>query len=1530
MERGDEVVATRTRQQTSMQHNRVSGRGKRKSVVHKVVRGVAQKAGDFSGSRATSTVGRQTRMRFVRSDCSIAEDGDDRSIALEKCVKKKIGAIRHSGEKRKSCGNSEPAFPRKTPDVGDCEVEYDSTGEKKVTDEVEEETGVVPGTRAPSCVAHRTRSQFRKLTSGVMKAGGKEPEDYILIVDTDENSNGVEEEIDGEDIMKDVEVLDNSIFVRNRKDKGNEDDLCQNLPLGDEVIEIRRSMPVASRISRQIRIQCDEVSSKRRKLGDGSAKYDSIRDKGVSEVQEMARDSSGILDTSCVAHRTRSQLAESKCSWTRAGHNSSGNVIQIDDEDDEDNAEEEEDKDEDNMGDVIKGDEAKEESIDGGSRQAEDKDDDLNKYMSEEELLMSCSKKENDVLKNEDLVEKFKSQLCKGEAYIFVERGEKCKTVMLDIEDVSSYPRVRQLPMCVARLIKSHDIKQRSDFSMGENNRLEDSIHIVDDGDDDEEEMEKEEDDGEEEDRVKVCNVMEDSIKEDISDNASNEDDLTDIYVEEESSADKYDEVDSMDDSVTEESSEVEYDEDGLKEYKSVDGKEGNDSEENDPHSSDLENEFSMDASADMLSSQMPACIARRTRSHFKALRSDVMNDGTFSNPCCLDNDGDDQNIALQYNNSSGLHKDLFGGKSRSFEVNKTKVTNAIEGRVESSDEEDQNIGLHDNNSCAIHKDLLVGKCGSSEFCERELTSASEGGVDHIQIPKSNGGESRPPDKRLFKHPNDARKIQPADSARENIVECRQKPNGHSKRKHIRQAYDARKVLLEAIWGQRDSLRESIGIVISKVGRITNWKFTFEEDSQPLEKSDSELEFDKLWMEFEFCLRSCEIESGNTDTVENGDPLQPRLDPCMWGSHDAILDEEIGFKCRNCSIIIQEIRDVVAPFRKDPVERYVKRDFRSLDDDFFRMLPTESITNDLNSSFPSALDGTVWDLIPGTKYTLYPHQREGFEFIWKNIAGTIDLSKARSLKESNDGSGCIISHAPGTGKSRLTIVFLQAYLRFFPDCRPVIIAPKSMLLTWEDEFKKWNVDFPFHNVNNNELSGKEDSDALAILARLQCWSPYKDILRMVKLYSWKCQSSVLGISYTLFEKLTFGRTTGEDDWSEGNVLLKLPGVLVLDEGHTPRNNDTLIWQALSSVRTQKRICLSGTPFQNNFNELFNTFCMARPGFASTMANVNKGNSLKRRGRKPSAVKSNWANLTNSICENNVNELENLKAIISPFVHVYTGNVLRDTLPGLSHKIIYLRPGPLQKSLLQSTDGIANIMERRHITSLISVHPSLLLQHSSAVIGQSFPMVAELRGMQLTLQDGVKTKFLIEFLRLTEALKEKVLVFSDYIDPLVFLKDQLKSCFCWTEGVEVLYMDGKLDVKQRQASISVFNEEGGNAKVLLASKKACCEGISLVGASRVVFLDAAWNPSVQRQAISRAYRLGQKKFVYVYHLITFATIEEDVYRLQMRKDRISNMVFPSAKGNDIDCPQSSTDGPEDKILLEMLEHSTITNFIEKVV
>ncbi|XP_061343921.1 SNF2 domain-containing protein CLASSY 3-like [Gastrolobium bilobum] len=752
-------------------------------------------------------------------------------------------------------------------------------------------------------------------------------------------------------------------------------------------------------------------------------------------------------------------------------------------------------------------------------------------------------------------------------------------------------------------------------------------------------------------------------------------------------------------------------------------------------------------------------------------------------------------------------------------------------------------------------------------------------------------------------------------------------------------------ILQDSIYGKGEVPVEANDDELNPKIDLPPLKFTFlTEEPQPVEKSEYEKELDALWIEMDYCLNATQHNSIPPSQVQDNidfDHDQYPLDKvttatlCRQGKHHLILNEEIGLLCAYCPHVQLEIKYILPPLCENPYGKSNRRDyctFDPMDQSVFDELRHGIVGHDDYNLCDYA--GTVWDIIPGVKKTMYPHQCDAFEFLWSNLAGGIFLDKLKKQKDFPGASGCIISHAPGTGKTRLTIVFLQTYMELYPTCRPMIIAPKGMLLTWEEEFKTWKVDIPFHNLNNSDYSGKESEEAMNLvrnscrnvstkLAKLYC--------RVAKLYSWKCNKSILGISYKLFEQLT---SQSSNDKELRKVLLEHPGLLVLDEGHTPRNSHSLIWKSVSEIQTKRRIILSGTPFQNNFDELYNTLCLARPKFAER--NLSGGGNVvfdDKRGNPRNESKGKWVHLTTSygkVSDDNgrFEILKEIRDMISPFVHVHKGTILQERLPGLRKLVVFLKPTQLQKEIFEDIQKkrtslaqgkiYLNVLKLEYEESVAAVHPALFSLSEGKEKFQRF---------RLNPEEGVKTKFLMELIRLCGLVNEKVLVFSQYIDPLNLLASQLKYHFGWNQGREVLIIHGKVEVKLRQASIKAFNDPSSNVRVMLASTKACYEGISLVGASRVVLLDVVWNPSVERQAISRAYRLGQKKFVYTYHLITAGTMDEDKCCRQAEKDQLSELVFFNSHGDG--AQKFSSLELEDRILEDMVQHEKFQHIFERV-
>ncbi|KAM7252492.1 hypothetical protein ACFE04_024375 [Oxalis oulophora] len=96
-------------------------------------------------------------------------------------------------------------------------------------------------------------------------------------------------------------------------------------------------------------------------------------------------------------------------------------------------------------------------------------------------------------------------------------------------------------------------------------------------------------------------------------------------------------------------------------------------------------------------------------------------------------------------------------------------------------------------------------------------------------------------------------------------------------------------------------------------------------------------------------------------------------------------------------------------------------------------------------------------------------------------------------------------------------------------------------------------------------------------------------------------------------------------------------------------------------------------------------------------------------------------------------------------------------------------------------------------------------------------------LRLKPKAGDKSWFLMELIRLSTTLKEKVLVFEQYIEALTCIKEQLESKHYWKEWKEIIYMDGKSNSRKRQTGINIFNNPKSDARIMLASTKACGKG-----------------------------------------------------------------------------------------------------------
>lgn len=496
-----------------------------------------------------------------------------------------------------------------------------------------------------------------------------------------------------------------------------------------------------------------------------------------------------------------------------------------------------------------------------------------------------------------------------------------------------------------------------------------------------------------------------------------------------------------------------------------------------------------------------------------------------------------------------------------------------------------------------------------------------------------------------------------------------------------------------------------------------------------------------------------------------------------------------------------------------------------------------------------------------------PHQVEGFNFLVSNLV-------------TDNPGGCILAHAPGSGKTFMIISFLQSFMAKYPGARPLVVLPRGILSTWKKEFLRWQVeDIPLYDF----YSVKAESRTLQ--------------LQVLK--DWEKDRSILFLGYKQFSSILCGTTGGQAAAACQAYLLKIPTILILDEGHTPRNTETDILTSLERVESPRKVVLSGTLYQNHVKEVFNILNLVRPRFLK----LETSKAIKKRilsrveisGRRNVIKENDFYELIEQTLTRDENYtrkvtvIQDLREMTKNVLHYYKGDNL-DELPGLVDFSVFLRLRPNQKAEVKGLRTLGRKFTVSSQGSAIYVHPKLkTLAKVPGVEDRIDEEKIDAILEEIDVRDGVKANFYLNLLQMCESSGEKLLVFSQYLLPLKFLLRMTAKIKGYVLGREMFMITGKSDVETRETSMETFNKSS-DARVFFGSIKACGEGISLVGASRIIILDVPLNPSVTRQAIGRAFRPGQVRKVYAYMLIASGTPEEEDHSACFRKESIAKLWF----------------------------------------
>lgn len=542
-----------------------------------------------------------------------------------------------------------------------------------------------------------------------------------------------------------------------------------------------------------------------------------------------------------------------------------------------------------------------------------------------------------------------------------------------------------------------------------------------------------------------------------------------------------------------------------------------------------------------------------------------------------------------------------------------------------------------------------------------------------------------------------------------------------------------------------------------------------------------------------------------------------------------------------------------------------------------RQLDTDRCQEEWFKPHPTIPDSKLNDAfkLPGDIYpSLFDYQKTCVQWLWELYS---------------QKTGGIIGDEMGLGKTIQIISFLAGLHYSGLLRKPVlIVVPATVLNQWVNEFHRW---WPplrcviLHSIGSGMGENAKVSEA-KMEEYMENWDPQTS------------KSSLKGIKTQINAQKIVDRVV-----AKGHVLITtyvglriyskyiLPqewGYCVLDEGHKIRNPDLDISLTCKQIKTVNRIILSGTPIQNNLTELWSLFDFIFPGRLGTLPVFQQQFSI------PINV-GGYANSNNLQVKTAYKCAVVLRDLISPYLLRRLKNDVAKDLPKKSEMVLFVKLTRIQQDLyekfLESEDlnsilkGKRNVLMGVDVLRKICNHPDLVyrdaLMHKSNYGDpkKSGKMQVLKNLLQLWQSEGHKTLLFCQTRQMLDILEK-------FVSNLPCLNDQ-------AQYFTYLRMDGSTAISQRQSLVDEFNNDP-NVHVFLLTTKVGGLGVNLTGADRVIIYDPDWNPSTDIQARERAWRLGQKKDITIYRLMTTGSIEEKIYHRQIFKTFLQNKILKDPK------------------------------------
>nr|XP_016476517.1 PREDICTED: CHD3-type chromatin-remodeling factor PICKLE [Nicotiana tabacum] len=479
--------------------------------------------------------------------------------------------------------------------------------------------------------------------------------------------------------------------------------------------------------------------------------------------------------------------------------------------------------------------------------------------------------------------------------------------------------------------------------------------------------------------------------------------------------------------------------------------------------------------------------------------------------------------------------------------------------------------------------------------------------------------------------------------------------------------------------------------------------------------------------------------------------------------------------------------------------------------------------------------------------SLHPYQLEGLNFL------RFAWSKQTHV---------ILADEMGLGKTIQSIAFLASL--FKENVSPhLVVAPLSTLRNWEREFATWA---PQMNV----VMYVGGAQARAIIRQYEFFFP-----KYLKKSKKKKSGQTVGESKQDRIKFDVLLTSYEMINMDSASLKPIKWeCMIVDEGHRLKNKDSKLFSTLKQYSTRHRVLLTGTPLQNNLDELFMLMHFLDAGkFGSLEEFQQEFEDISQEEQVSRLHKMLAPHLLRRVKKDVMTELPPKKELI---LRVELSSKQKEYYKAILTRNfqILTRKGGAQISLINV------VMELRKLCC----HPFMLEGVEPEDNNEFTKQLLESSG-KLQLLDKMMVR-----------LKEqghRVLIYSQFQHMLDLLED-----YCNYRKWQYERIDGKVGGAERQIRIDRFNAKNSSRFCFLLSTRAGGLGINLATADTVVIYDSDWNPHADLQAMARAHRLGQTNKVMIFRLITRGTIEERMMQMTKKKMILEHLVVGRLKAQNI--------------------------------